>query len=245
MATAAALDPYDHALRDYFFSDRTDATLTLYSDLGEHDALPVDIFFREPEAFFPFERVALDHCRGTVLDVGAGTGVDTLALQQRDFTVHAVEITRAGVEIMRRRGVRTVTQGDIRELQLPPVDTMLMMMNGIGFVETLDGLDQFLPRAAELLKPRGQLLVDSGQAHLREDSVAVPGLQWPPRAGDYLGEAWVCLEYAGQRGEPFRELYIDFTTLTRHAAAAGWLTEQLVDLGSGSYVARLTKLDAS
>ena len=98
-------EPHAHALRDYFAGAR-DATLTLYSDLGEQEEIPAALFFRTPEEFFPFERAALELCRGRVLDVGAGTGVHSLYLQERGHDVVAIDVMADAVEIMRERGVR-------------------------------------------------------------------------------------------------------------------------------------------
>lgn len=235
-------EPHERALRDYYFGQRHDATEVLHSDLGEHDALPLSIFFREPEGFYPFERVALDACRGTVLDVGASTGVHSLVLQERGFEVVALEILGAGVEIMQARGVRSVVHGDVRTAVLPRVDTVLMMMNGIGFSGTLRGLDAFFRRARELIQPGGQILFDSGDAQPRTPPPDAPQIDWPDRAGGYVGEAWICLEYDGRRGALFRELYVGWETMARHAEAGGWHPEPLYQ-GEGGYVARLTRDD--
>ena len=77
-------EPHARALRDFFEGDR-DASIIVHSSLGEHEELPVAVFFRAPEGFFSFERAAMPLCRGRVLDVGAGTGVHTLYLQDQGF----------------------------------------------------------------------------------------------------------------------------------------------------------------
>lgn len=233
-------DPHEAALRDFFFHGRRDATVTLHSDLGEYEQYPISIFFREPPEFFPFERIALDACRGTVLDVGASTGVHSLVLQERGVEVVAIEILSAGAEIMQARGVRSVVLGDVRTEVLPRVDTVLMMMNGIGFSGTLRGFEAFLRRARELIQPGGQILFDSGEAHPRTPSPDAPKIDWPDRPGSYVGEAWISLEYEGRRGAPFRELYVGWETMAPYAEAAGWVPERLHE-GEGGYVARLTR----
>ena len=120
-AKTAALAPYGRALHDYFAGD-TEATIVVFSDFGEQDEMPVSIFFREPSAFFPFEEAALERCRGRALDIGAGTGVHSLPLQERGFDVCAVEIVPEAVEIIRARGVRNVFAGDMFELKSAPAD---------------------------------------------------------------------------------------------------------------------------
>ncbi len=238
---ADALAPLGCALHDYFAGD-TDAVMMVFSDFGEHDEMPVSIFFREPSAFFPFEDAALQLCRGSVLDIGAGTGVHTLPLQERGVDVCAVEIVSEAVEIMRARGVRNVLTGDLFELKSAPADTVLMMMNGIGPVGTLDGLDSFLKRLPEMLKPGGQILVDSGDVRQRQVVTGTGGLDWPARTGDYIGEAWIRLEYLGQVGEPFRELYVDFDTLKERSNRQGWDCKRVFG-ETESFVACLTQPD--
>ena len=241
-AKSDTLTPYGRALHDYFAGD-TDATIVVFSDFGEHDGMPISIFFREPSAFFPFEVAALELCRGKVLDIGAGTGVHSLPLQERGLDVCAVEIVPEAVEIMRARGVRNVFAGDMFALKSAPADTVLMMMNGIGPVGTLDGLDSFLKRLPDMVSPGGQILVDSGDVRHRQVVTDTGGFDWPARTGDYVGEAWIRLEYLGEVGEPFRELYLDFDTLKEHADGRGWDCEQVFRVfdEAESYVARLTQ----
>ena len=95
-----ALAPYGRALRDYYTGD-TDATVVIFDDFGERDAMPVSMLFREPSAFFPFEEAALDLCRGSVLDIGAGTGLFTRMLAGRvgpQGHVYAVDIAQNFVD---------------------------------------------------------------------------------------------------------------------------------------------------
>jgi len=234
------LGPHEAALRAYFHGD-TSATLNVRSDLGEDDDLPVEIFFRGPDDFFPFERHALEQCRGRVLDLGAGTGVHSLALQDRGMEVCAVEVVEGVAQIMRERGVLEVVAADFFELDpesIAPADTILMLMNGIGPAGTLDRVPALLDRLAKLIEPDGQVLLDSGSANLQPGHDRQTS-DWPPRTGDYVGEAWVRLAFRGEAGPPFRELYADFDTLAARVRGAGWTCEQIFGEGPDNFVARL------
>ncbi len=234
-ALCAPLAPYGAALLDEFEGRRRES-LYLRSSLGEEDDLPVEVFFRGEDGLFPFEPPALESCAGRILDVGAGTGVHSLFLQEWGLDVTAVEIVPEAAEILRRRGVRQVLEGDLFELDLARFDTVLMLMNGIGPVGTLSSLERFLARVAGLLEPGGQLLVDSGAA---SPAAHVDPAAWPPPTPEaYPGEAWIQLSYGALVGRPFRELYLDPDTLRRKAEDAGWRFGLLFE-EEGGYLARL------
>lgn len=235
----APLAPYAHALTDFHAGVRT-ATLTLRSSLGEVDELPAAIFFRRAADFFPFESYALELCQGRTLDAGAGTGIHSLELQARGTDVTALEILPELVEIQRALGVRRRLQADFKTWAGDRFDTVLMLMNGIGPVGTLAGLMRFLVHAHRLIAPGGQLLVDSGEAIVVGTPDPRDAARWPPTDAGYPGEAWIELEYRGQRGAPFRELYVDLGTFTSYAERTGWSCDILFEGESGSYLARLS-----
>jgi hypothetical protein len=79
---ADAMEPYGRSLLDFFHGDSS-AKIVAHRDDGHTDELPAGVFFREPSAFSPLEQEALALCRGHVLDIGAGTGCHSLALQDR------------------------------------------------------------------------------------------------------------------------------------------------------------------
>lgn len=232
-------DPHARAIADYFGGAR-DATLTICNSAGEQEELPVSVFFRGPAEFFSFERTALALCRGRVLDVGAGTGVHALYLQRRGHDVCAIDVQPEAVEIMRARGVRDARQIDVAELEGETFDTVLLLMNGIGIFGTLEGLRRFFSYAPGLINAGGQILLDSGPATLVGDPEDAFAAMHGSDAESYPGETWIELEYRGERGPPFRELYADPETLCGCARSCGWKPEIVHRDELGGYVARLT-----
>lgn len=239
---AAAWTPHGRALWDYFQGD-TKAALRCFSSLGEDDLIPSAVWFRPPESFFPFDHAALERCRGRVLDVGAGAGAHCLVLQQRGFEVVAIDAVPEAVEILRGRGVRDARLLDVFALEHAPdrfdttrFDTVLMLANGAGIAETLEGLDRLLVVLDRILAPGGQVLIDSTDVRSRAR----------PRAdGRYIGEIDFSLEYRGLRGATFRQLYVDPATFRAHAARAGFDFEPLGRFEGESYLARLTRAEAA
>jgi SAM-dependent methyltransferase len=234
-----AWEPHQAAMWAYHRGDR-DAVIVVYDDY-ELDEVPVSYFFRGPDQFASYEREALSLCRGRVLDVGAGAGCHSLALQDQGFDVTAIEVLPNLVDILRERGVRDARVATWMDVDAGQFDTVLMLMNGLGLAETLTGLAEFFEDARRLLRPGGQVLADSTDVRVRMDPEAARtgSLQRPD--GRYIGELHFQLEFHGQKGPPFGQLYVDPKTLERYAKEARWRCEFLFQPDEyGHYLVRLT-----
>jgi SAM-dependent methyltransferase len=231
--------PYTAAMEDYH-RGKQDALLVVYDDF-ERDEVPVSYFFREPAEFPPYEQLALDLCRGWVLDVGAGSGCHSLALQERELRVTAIEILPSMVRILRERGVRDARVATWMDVEAEPFDTVLMMMNGLGLTETLHGLRRFFSEARRLVARGGQVLADSTDVRAKLDPESGRTGALERADGRYVGELHFQIEYDGRKGEPFPQLYVDANTLIRYAREQEWGCEILLDPDEyGHYLARLT-----
>jgi tRNA1(Val) A37 N6-methylase TrmN6 len=83
------------------------------------------------------ELVALQNCKGKVLDVGAGAGGHALLLQQYGLNITALEISPAAAEVMKARGVEKIEVQDFIKYSGEKFDTVLLLMNGIGIAVLL------------------------------------------------------------------------------------------------------------
>ena len=63
-------DIHGKAILAHHLGERT-MELKLHNSYGPVDNIPIDIFFKEADDFDDLENMALSHCRGTVLDIGA------------------------------------------------------------------------------------------------------------------------------------------------------------------------------
>ncbi len=233
---AGVLDPWAPqaaAMRAYFEGDAA-AAIVVYDDFGQRDEHPIAYFFRGPGGFPPLERAALAACRGRVLDAGAGSGCHALALQELGFAVCAIDVVPDLVAIMLARGVVDARHADLFTFQGGPFDTVLMMMNGLGPAEALDGLPRLLGTLDGLLAPGGQVLADS------TDLRSARGVS-RREDGRYVGEIVFQLEYGGRKGALFRQLYVDPDALGERAAACGWRTDVVARGEGGGYLARLVR----
>lgn len=214
--------PLARAWMAYYGGDRR-AVLRVHADDGGSEAMDVAVFFRGEEGLSGTDQAAIRLARGRVLDVGAGVGAIALLLQERGLSVTALEIVPQGVEIMRARGVRDAREGRLEDLSGDrPFDTLLLLMNGTALAGTLVGLPGFLSNLEGLLAPGGQVLMDS-------TDLSCPG------------EFQYQLEFRGEKGAPFPQLFVGPQTLERIALREGWKVEVVLMEEDGEYLARLTR----
>lgn len=208
-------------------------TLLLHNNYGVPEEMPVEVFFRDEEDMPDVELCALDICEGSVLDIGAGVGMHALILQNRGYEVTALEISKEALKIMAARGVANIIERDIFLFDGKKYDTLLLLMNGIGIVGTIEKLEKFLDHAKTLLNPDGQILLDSSDiTYLYEDI--------PRPEGKYFGELRYRYEYKGKVGEWFEWLYIDQTLLEEIANKKGFDCQVIFEDEDDHYLARLS-----
>jgi SAM-dependent methyltransferase len=236
----AAMKPFGLALLDFWKGDKS-TSFTIIRDDGLEVEVAVSTFFRGPDEFMGLEQIALDQCRGYVLDAGAGPGHHSLALRSRGYRVCAVDVSPEAVQLMREAGVADAREADVLWFDGGRFDTILMMGHGIGMAADVSGLHGLLNNLHALLAPNGQVLVDSLDPRITEEPLHLAYHESNRRAGRYFGEVRLQLLFKGQTGPMYGWLLIDPETLARHTLATGWALDILWRQADGNFLARLTR----
>jgi len=240
------MDPMGRAIAEYWKTKKADR-LRVFSPMFEEDEIPLTTLFRKYKAMPEIERKALDTATGKTLDVGAGSGCHSLVLQEKGIDVTAIDISPLSVETMKERGVKKVLEQDFFELGSQQhvftlegkYDTILMLMNGIGIVGTLERLPEFFRQLDKILALGGQVLCDSSDiSYVFEGE---DGMIEIPNEMVYYGEHSFQMQYKDTIGEPFDWLYIDADTLREQAAKNGYAVEVVAEGEHYDYLARITK----
>ena len=118
-------------------------------------------------------------------------------------------------------------------------DTILMLMNGIGIVGTLERMPDFFKQLDKILASGGQVLCDSSDiSYVFEDE---DGMIDIPNEMNYYGEHSFQMQYKDTIGEPFDWLYIDADTLKQKAGRCGYAVEVVAEGEHYDYLARITR----
>jgi len=225
-------DPLGQALLDGYKARRQgkpcNLQIAVHADLVEQDVIAVDYLFRDWLQMPALEQHALELCFGKVLDVGAGSGCHSRLLQQRGLTTLSIDTSPGACQVMALQGIPVIAQS----LAFMPnrwngcFDTIILLMNGLGLAGSRTGLSQFLAQLKLLLKPGGQVLIDSSD--FDED------------AADFA-EIVYQLVYRTHTSAPFSWLFLPYQALAVTASEQQLTSECIHSEPDGSYLARLCK----
>jgi SAM-dependent methyltransferase len=224
-------DIFGQALLDYYHN-QFKGPLLLHNEYGKPEIIPVESYFRSFDEYTDLEVFALEHLKGKALDVGAATGRHALFLQKEGFDVTAMDISPACGQLMKAQGIEHILIMDVLDYQNDPFDTVFMLMNGIGVAGNMDGLRRLLVHLKKLVKPNGQVLLDSSDiSYLYENQER--------HLHKYFGQLKFHYEYNGVEDEAFEWLYIDQTKLMEVALECGWNCMIIYEDDADAYLARL------
>jgi SAM-dependent methyltransferase len=229
-------DLFGNALLDYQNGQYTEDLITS-TNISEEDELPLSYLFRDFKNMPKLEKKALQLAKGSILDVGCGAGNHSLYLQKKGFDVKAIDISKGAIEVSKLRGVTNAEVKNILE-ETETFDTILLLMNGTGIFQELSQVSKYLTHLKSLLKPNGQILIDSSDIkYMYEDE---DGGFWMDAHANYYGELDYYLSYKGEEETSMKWLYLDFDTLKLACNTVGLKCELVLEGAHFDYLARLT-----
>ncbi|MFT6814756.1 MAG: hypothetical protein ACJAZ3_000649 [Sphingobacteriales bacterium] len=229
-------DPLGQAVLEYL-ETTVSQDIIVKSDLADDDVIPSEYLFRSLKEMPEMEQVALKHVKGKTLDVGAGAGAHSILLKDK-VDLKSIDVSPGCVEVLQKRGITNVEQADFFELKNQKYDTILMLMNGIGIVGDLKGLDNFFKHVKTILEPEGQILLDSSDIqyiYLQDDGSMLVDLN-----SEYHGITTYNLEYKGVIGKPFSWLFVDLDTLEKAGRKNGYKTEVIHTGNHHDFLVKIT-----
>lgn len=234
---APEFDPMGTAIFDYYTHGKADK-LRVFSSQFEEDEMPVKQLFRSYKEMSEIEKTALLAAKGRILDVGAGSGCHSLALQEMGKDVYAIDISPLAVKTMQMRGINEVSHMNLFSPQFTEkFDTILMLMNGTGIIGNLLSMPLFFEKMKQLLNENGSIILDS--TDLRYLFEEEDGSFTIDLTDNYYGEIDFSMQYKKIKGQSFDWLYIDFQSLSLYASENGFKAKMLKE---GTHYDYLTAL---
>lgn len=229
-------DLFGKALLD-FQNGNYSEDITTSTNISDEGVLPLPYLFRDYKDMPKLEQKALKLSKGSVLDMGCGSGSHSIYLQKKGFKVKAIDISKGAIEVSKQRGV---LRADVLNILDEPetFDTILLLMNGTGIFQELTQVSKYLSHLKSLLNPNGQILIDSSDIkYMYEDE---DGGYWMDMNSSYYGELDYFLSYKGEKEAPMKWLYLDFETLKLACETLGLRCELVFEGAHFDYLAKLS-----
>ena len=228
-------DVFGKAILDYQNGNYTEDIITSTS-ISNEDELPIPYLFRPFQEMPNIEKKALKSAKGKILDVGCGAGSHSLYLQNKGFDVKSIDISQGAIETCKLRGLKNAHVLDVLN-ETQTFYTILMLMNGSGFFESLERTPHVLNHLKGLLNKGGQILIDSSDIkYMYEDD---DGGYWLDANADYYGELEYQITYKGDT-ESFTWMYLDFDNLKTACDIVGLQCELVLEGDHYDFLARIT-----
>lgn len=216
-----------------FQETRQDRMLEISINGVVDESMPVSYFFRMPGTMDGLEQYALEHSHGKILDIGAGAGCHSLALEASEHSVTPIDLSVNAVAVMKNRGLDAAHVADIHSYS-GEYDTMLLLMNGLGIGRTMNGTIALLSKLRELLAPGGQIFGDSTDIRYMFDFAELND-QDP-----YYGEVSFGVSCEGIGSQSFPWIFIDPNALMLACEQADLNCEIIGSDDGFHYLARMT-----
>lgn len=213
-------DIFGQCCKDFLAGDK-EAKITVHSDLAEPEELPAAYLFRNFRDMPIHEKKAMELANGKILDVGACAGAHSLHLQNIGYDVTSIDISKGCCEVMEKRGLKNVVNGDIFKFIKGDFNTILLLMNGVGVAGTIPNLPDLLEYLKTLLAPGGKIIFDSSDLQYLYME-GQKGSNIPLNNERYYGEVVYTLQYKNLVAKDFFWLFIDPYTIEAIAAECGF-----------------------
>ena len=232
-------DIFGQAIKSYMAQPDKNLSITVNQKEFDLDTIPVWYLFRKYAQMPIIEQKAMDEAIGTVLDVGCGAGCHSKHLLSKGYSVKGIDISPLAIECLNSKIPSTFETSSILDYKaVEQYDTILLLMNGVGIAENIQGLQRLFEKLKTLLKPNGKILMDSSDLkYLYEEE---DGSFLLPFGPEYYGQTQYQLAFKDFSGDWFNWLFIDFVTLCYYAERVGLKCKKIIEGEHYDYLAELT-----
>jgi len=175
---------FGDALLAYLHKDKT--KFYFEDKQGNKYEQSVSGYFDKNKPFTKLERKMISLSRGKILDVGCGTGGFIPHLSKKG-DVLGIDISPSMIKICKERGFKNVKVADIFKFKPKnKYDTILLLDENIGLVETVNKAKKLLKKLSKLLAPNGKILANAQEAGKKDYDVWEARALWKKQHGPWF-----------------------------------------------------------
>ena len=236
------MDPFGHALYDYYRGQRRSAIVERDDGYVEGD-FGMRPYFDGFQDWPRHERRALGLARGRVMDIGCGAGRVALYLQRQGLDVLGIDVSPLALKVARLRGLRHTKLISLTRLtaRLGCFDTLLMFGNNFGLFENPTRARWLLRRFHRLTSAGGRIIAETLDPYKTTVSHHRAYQRRNRGRGRMSGQARIRVRYQRYATPYFDYLFVSKTELVALLRGTGWRVRRYFDAPGPNYIAVLEK----
>lgn len=240
-------DAFGHELLDFFTGKSDNCFEVIERDDGYinvSDSLPM--WFSDHQQWESQYKQALEFVKGRVLDIGCGAGRHALYLQDRGFSVMGIDTSPLALKVCQDRGLRHTHLLSIHDLpaNLGTFDTLLMLGNNLGLLETFQNAKKILMRLYETTAADGQIIGENIDPYLiwKDELWSYPPAAKKKENNESMcGEVRLRVRYKQYATPWINYFFMSQEELTSVLQDTGWQIARFIDIYPGWYISIIRK----
>lgn len=218
------------AIKNFLEQGDKESIKVFYQGFDE-DIIEPAYLVREYNQWPYLEKLAIERCYGNVLEIGSLFGVHAKHLKQKKINVECCEIDPLAAKALSKEFV--VHKGDAFKIDFQKkYDCILILMNGLGILESYEQAGIKLKHLLSLLNENGKIIADSSYLEFLSDENE-----------DYPnGEVPYHMEYKSLKSANQKWLFLSLSDLNRLSEEHKFSFELLAyDEENHHYLVEITK----
>jgi SAM-dependent methyltransferase len=201
------------------------------------------LYFSEYKDWPPYEKEAMKHAKGRVLDIGCGAGRHALYLQKKGFDVLGIDNSSLAIKTCKLRGLRKAKIMSIAQINFGPgsFDTVLMLGGNFGLLGSLKRARRLLKKFYRITSDDTLIIAESNDPYKTDNPAHLEYHKFNRKRGRMSGQMRIRIRFEKYVGDWFDYLIVSKKEMKKIIEGAGWKIKRVLDSMKGRYIAIIEK----
>jgi len=203
------------------------------------------LYFSDYKNWSKREKKAMKFVKGRVIDIGCGVGRHSVYLQSRGFEIMGADNSPLAIKICKLRGLRkarVMDMEDISKLRLNSFDTVILLGNNFGLLESFDRAKNLLKQLHKITPSNGIIITESFNHYDMRGGFHTKYRKMNIGIGRMPGQWRIRIRFDKFIGPWYDYLIVSKNEMNDILKDTGWKVQKFIDSDSSSYIAIIKKI---
>jgi cyclopropane fatty-acyl-phospholipid synthase-like methyltransferase len=238
-------DAFGHHLYDYYSLEKERDKINCLIERGDGliNSDFAEGYFRSYKDWAPYEKKAIKHARGRVLDIGPGAGRHALYLQEKGHEVVGLDNSPLALEVCKQRGLKNTICMPFSKIHsgLGVFDTVIMMGNNFGLFGSYKGARRLLKKLRGMTSKKGRIITVTNDVYQTDIPENLSYQAYNRECGRMSGQIKMRVRYRKYASPWFDYLMVSKTEMEDVLEGTGWEVAKYINSETPVYATVLEK----